>query len=80
VAPNYLKEDGRRYFFYSNEGHEPPHVHVRRGDDMAKFWLNAAVDLDANYGLNPSDIKRARLVIAERQREFLEKWNAHCNQ
>ncbi len=28
-----------KFFFYSAEGHEPPHVHVRRDRATAKFWL-----------------------------------------
>lgn len=27
-------------FFYSNEGVEPPHVHIRRERATAKFWLD----------------------------------------
>lgn len=29
-----------RFFFYSNEGSEPPHIHVEQGDALAKFWLD----------------------------------------
>lgn len=29
-----------KFFFYSAEGNEPPHVHVRRGRYTAKYWLN----------------------------------------
>jgi Domain of unknown function (DUF4160) len=29
-----------RAFFYSNEGDEPAHVHVRAGGQEAKFWLH----------------------------------------
>jgi hypothetical protein len=28
-----------RFFFSSNEGFEPPHIHVREGKKLAKFWL-----------------------------------------
>jgi hypothetical protein len=28
-----------KFFFYSAEGTEPPHVHVRRDQSTAKFWL-----------------------------------------
>ena len=28
-----------RFFFFANEGNEPPHVHVQRGRALAKFWL-----------------------------------------
>ena len=26
-------------YFWSLEGNEPPHVHVKRDKDEAKFWL-----------------------------------------
>ena len=29
-----------RFFFYGNEGSEPPHVHVQRERMLAKFWLD----------------------------------------
>ncbi|HTR38030.1 MAG TPA: DUF4160 domain-containing protein [Bryobacteraceae bacterium] len=28
-----------RVFFFSNEGFEPPHVHIQREQALAKFWL-----------------------------------------
>src|SRR5437868_1264886 len=28
------------FFFYSNEGAEPSHVHAQQERKMAKFWLN----------------------------------------
>ena len=27
------------FFFYAEEGTEPPHVHVDKGDGSAKLWL-----------------------------------------
>ncbi|MFN2386770.1 MAG: DUF4160 domain-containing protein [Thermoanaerobaculia bacterium] len=29
-----------RFFFYSNEGAHPPHVHVQQESKIAKFWLD----------------------------------------
>ena len=29
-----------KFFFYSAEGSEPPHVHIRRERATAKFWLD----------------------------------------
>src|SRR5688572_3522127 len=29
-----------RFFFYGNEGTEPPHIHVQRERRLAKFWLD----------------------------------------
>lgn len=38
--PTVLKIGGYRFFFYSNEGNEPPHIHVEKSDSLAKFWLD----------------------------------------
>jgi len=35
--PTVLRVSGFRFFFYSLEGSEPPHIHVERGDSVAKF-------------------------------------------
>jgi len=75
-VPEVFRDNGLRYFFYSNEGNplEPPHVHVERDDAEAKFWLDP-VDLAENWGLKPADLKRARDTIVDRRGEILEKWN-----
>jgi hypothetical protein len=53
--PVVLRRDGFRFFFYSNEGNplEPPHVHVRRADAEAKFWLKPDVALARKNRDNP---------------------------
>jgi hypothetical protein len=49
--PNVLRVGRFRFFFYSNEGSEPPHIHVRSADQQAKFWLDP-IELDWNSGFN----------------------------
>jgi hypothetical protein len=39
-VPTVLRWGPYRAFFYSNEGDEPAHVHVRAGGKEAKFWLH----------------------------------------
>jgi len=29
-----------RFFFFSNEGNESPHIHVEKAENYAKFWLS----------------------------------------
>jgi hypothetical protein len=38
--PTVLIAKGSRFKFYSNENHEPPHVHVLKGSAEAKWWLD----------------------------------------
>ncbi len=39
-VPTILRERGYRFFFYMADRLEPPHIHVTRGDDAAKLWLD----------------------------------------
>ena len=65
-----------QFFFFSNEGREPPHIHVRASGDEAKFWLDP-VQLAANYGFNASDINEIKLLVIEYQEDLLEAWHEH---
>ncbi|HLX12893.1 MAG TPA: DUF4160 domain-containing protein [Bacteroidota bacterium] len=38
--PTILFIDGWRFYFFANEGSEPIHVHVKKGEKKAKYWLN----------------------------------------
>jgi Domain of unknown function (DUF4160) len=39
-VPTVLRWGPYRAFFYSNEGDEPAHIHVRSGSREAKFWIH----------------------------------------
>jgi hypothetical protein len=39
--PTILEILGWRIFFYSNEGHEPIHVHARKAEIECKYWIDA---------------------------------------
>ena len=74
--PTILRLEGLRFFFYSQETGEPPHVHVESGEATAKYWLNP-VELARSRGFRARDLTRLRATIIERRHEFLEAWNAH---
>jgi hypothetical protein len=38
--PTVLRLGPYRFFFYAGDGVEPPHVHVERDDNTAKFRLD----------------------------------------
>ena len=37
--PTGLRVKGYRFFFFSLEGNEPPHIHIEQAERFAKFWL-----------------------------------------
>lgn len=74
--PTLLLIDGFRFFFYSNEGTEPPHVHVEHGDGTAKFWLRPVALVEV-YDLKQQTLRQARILVEKHQVAFLEKWNEY---
>ena len=74
--PSVLKIKGYRFFFYSNEGTEPMHIHVEKGDDVAKFWLDP-VELDNSYGFNAPELNKIRKIVLENKDKLITAWNEH---
>lgn len=74
--PTLLRVEGFRFFFYSNEREEPPHVHVEKGGGEARLWL-PPVELVYSHGLSPAELRRVRELTFEHQAEFLGQWNEH---
>lgn len=74
--PTLLVTEGFRFFFFSNEGTELPHVHLEYGDGHAKFWLQA-VELVEAHRMKPKELRRARLLVDKHQAVFLESWHEH---
>lgn len=72
--PTVLRIGPYRFYFYSHDLiHEPPHVHVDRGDLSAKFWLNP-VALASNLGFSPRELRKIEKITSEHQTELLERW------
>jgi hypothetical protein len=65
-----------RFFFFSNEGDEPPHVHVESGGSYAKFWLQP-VTLAQSIGYNSRELNILHKLISEHEGEFFLKWHEY---
>jgi len=64
--PTILMIFGWRFFFYSNERNEPVHVHCRKGDVEAKYWLDAedfAVVEAHSCNMSSADERIVRKII-----------------
>ena len=72
--PEIFRCEGYVFFFYSNEGQEPMHVHVRRAGGFAKFWLEP-LELDHAQRLKTKELVRAEALIAENIGRRREKWH-----
>ncbi len=74
--PTILRLKGYRFFFFSGEGQEPPHVHVESAEKYAKFWLNP-VALTRSWGFRSHEIKELHALVEGHKKEFEEKWDEH---
>ena len=78
--PTVLRQGQWRFFFYSNEGSEPPHIHVAStagaGKGTAKFLL-IPVRMVRSRGLGAHELRRIGRFLIEREQEFVRAWNEH---
>jgi hypothetical protein len=74
--PNVLRVKGYRFFFFSLEGQEPPHVHVEAAEKFAKFWLTP-VSLAKSRGFRSSELTEIQRIVEENRDLFEEKWHEH---
>ena len=74
--PEVFREGGYRFFFFSLEGAEPPHIHVESAEKYAKFWLSP-IALVESRRMNSAEITKVRKIIEKRLNEIIDRWNEH---
>jgi len=74
--PTVLRVGPYRFFFYASDRNEPPHIHVERDDNVAKFWLDP-VRLQSSGGFSRVEINKIANIVTEHQTELLEAWNEY---
>lgn len=65
-----------RFFFFSNEGTEPPHIHVQRDRCLAKWWLQP-VALARVTGFRAVELRRVEKLVVKNKGRFVEAWNEY---
>lgn len=74
--PTVLRIGPYRFFFYSGDGHEPPHIHVERDDMICKFWL-APVRLASSGRFGRAELREVERLVDDNAQLLLEAWNAY---
>ena len=72
--PTLLRISGYRFFFVSLDRGEPPHVHVKMENNVAKVWIDPVV-LERAGGFNRVEISKIVKLVQEYREQFLESWN-----
>jgi hypothetical protein len=63
-----------RFHFYSDEGHEPPHIHVDTGMGEAKFWL-LPVRLARSQRVAIRELRRIEGAVCDHEAKLSERWH-----
>ena len=74
--PTILRQGSYRFFFFSRENLEPPHIHVERDEDYAKFWLDP-VSLSRARGFRAHELNELAKLVEQYRDLFMERWNEH---
>ena len=77
--PTVLREAGFRFYFYSRENDEPPHIHVEHGDRLAKYWLEP-VELASSKRFRAHELNEVRALVIRYRSQFLEAWHGHLDE
>ncbi|MBI1899735.1 MAG: DUF4160 domain-containing protein [Planctomycetia bacterium] len=74
--PTILRTGPYRFYFWSHELNEPPHIHVDRDDCTAKFWLQP-VALARSTGFPAHELRRIQALIQQHHEKLREAWHGH---
>jgi len=74
--PTVLRIGPYRFFFYSNENGEPPHIHIQRDRMLAKFWLSPVM-LAGSTRFSAKELRKLESLVTENRETFLEVWNEY---
>jgi hypothetical protein len=73
-VPTVFRSGPYRFFFYSSDRAEPPHLHVERDAAAAKFWL-VPVRLEYNLNFAAFEIARLEELIEDNLSLLLRTWD-----
>jgi hypothetical protein len=62
------------FIFFSSDKGEPPHIHVRRDRQLAKFWLQP-VSLAKNRGFKDHELNDILQLVETYEQQLLEAWH-----
>ena len=58
---------------------QPLHIHVRKGENIAKFWLEPSVSVAGSYGMNSSELHKLSKVVEDNVELIKRSWDEYFN-
>jgi len=72
--PTVLRIGPYSFVFFSSDGIEAPHIHVKRDRSVAKYWLNP-VALARNRGFAEHELNQIEALVIQHVQTLLEAWH-----
>lgn len=74
--PTIMRIGAFRFYFFSHEPNEPPHVHVDRASASIKMWLDP-VEVARNRGFRAHEINGIMEMVEDNKAKLLEAWHEY---
>ena len=74
--PTVHREGPYRFFFYSADRNEPPHIHAEREANRAKFRLDP-VTLARSGGFGATELRHLERLVMSHEQLFRRAWNEY---
>jgi len=75
--PTVLEVDGFRFHFFSDEGNEPCHIHIKKGGARGKIWLLPELKEDYFYGFTVQEKRKVYKIVKDNYEYLISKWNEY---
>ena len=74
--PTVMRIGPFRFYFYSHEPNEPPHIHVDRAEATIKLWLDS-VEVAKSRGFRAHEISGIVAMVEEHRTRLVEAWHEY---
>jgi len=75
-VPTVLRIGAFRFYFFSHEPNEPPHIHIDRGEATIKVWLDP-VEVAKSRGFRAHEIGGIVTIVEDHRVRLLEAWHEY---
>jgi hypothetical protein len=74
--PTVPRDGPYSFVFFSSDRGEPPHIHVKRDQQIAKFWLEP-VSCAKNRGFPEHELATVERLTSKHRQMLLDAWHEH---
>ncbi len=74
--PTALRIGAFRFYFYSHEPNEPPHVQIDRDDATIKVWLTS-LEVAKSRGFRAHEIGGIVAMVEDNRTMLIEAWHEY---